>query len=89
MEQDKVVSIGKCSGCQTMAQLQDHACKQCALKFGPKFGPTAKRMREDPSYRKMCFDALKTDVGRKKMLEMFGDEGYAIGSPSMAGKGGR
>ena len=87
MEEKSVSRIGGCPGCRKSALLVDGACKECARKFGSRFAAMAAKIREKPEFKKMCFNALKTDVARKEFVLTFGpveDEVCAIGPANMA-----
>lgn len=67
------IRTGSCSGCQSVERLLDGACAGCRKKFGRGCGPIMQRVRSDPRFAKMCYDALKTDLEREKFVKMFGN----------------
>lgn len=74
MREAAVAHVGRCPGCLKMGRLKNGACVECQ-KFGTKFGAMAERIRADPRYRLMCYGALKSDVAKRKFVEMFGETG--------------
>ncbi len=87
MEEKSVPKIGGCPGCRKSAMLVDGACRECARKVGSRFAAMATKIREKPGFKKMCFDALKTETAREKFVLTFGpveNEVYAIGPANMA-----
>ncbi|MBI3201576.1 MAG: hypothetical protein HYZ29_08540 [Myxococcales bacterium] len=70
-----VGEIGRCSICVRTASLEHHGCPDCLARFGPRFAELAARVRKDPRFASMCFEAIVDADHRRIFLDYFGADG--------------
>jgi hypothetical protein len=69
---NNVVTIGKCISCQAHQALTNMACSKCISIYGEKCGAWIQMIIQDPDFKRMCYEALKTAFAKQKFIEKFG-----------------
>lgn len=67
------IETGECSGCGKEDRLLDGACGGCRKRHGKNCGYFMSRIRKEPRFALMCYNALPGDYERQRFVEMFGD----------------
>ena len=83
---NEVAQIGRCKGCDRLAELDDGVCHECLVgpARGRKWAEMVHRCRVEPSYAAEVYRSLRTENSRKFFILMFGMPNgiRAVGDPT-------